>query len=116
MFLAEIFLKMGGYGIIQINMELLPHAHSIFAPWLVVIGAIQIIYVVFTSFSQRNFKRIIVYSSVSHMGFAFIGISSMTDIGLNGVILQMISHGLIGVALFFSSMNKLQQDMYLFFS
>jgi NAD(P)H-quinone oxidoreductase subunit 4 len=92
---------MGGYGIIRINMELLPHAHSIFAPWLVVIGAIQIVYVAFTSFSQRNLKRKIAYSSVSHMGFVLIGIGSITDIGLNGAILQMISHGLIGVALFF---------------
>ncbi|CAM6042376.1 unnamed protein product [Sphagnum compactum] len=54
MLLAGILLKMGGYGIIRINMELLPHAHSIFAPWLVVIGAIQIVYAAFTSFSQLS--------------------------------------------------------------
>jgi NAD(P)H-quinone oxidoreductase subunit 4 len=101
MFLVGIFLKMGGYGIIQINMELLPHAHSIFAPWLVVIRATQIVYVAFISFSQRNFKRIIIYSSISHMGFIFIEISSITYSTFNGAILQMISHGLIGVALFF---------------
>jgi NAD(P)H-quinone oxidoreductase subunit 4 len=56
----------------------------IFAPWLVVIGAIQIVYAAFTSFSQRNLKRRIAYSSVSHMGFVLIGIGSITDIGLNG--------------------------------
>ncbi|CAK9210535.1 unnamed protein product [Sphagnum troendelagicum] len=100
MLLAGILLKMGGYGIIQMNMELLPHVHSIFAPWLVVIGAIQIVYAAF-SFSQRNLKRRIAYSSVSHMGFVFIEIGSITDIGLNGAILQMISHGLIGVHSFF---------------
>nr|YP_009732825.1 NADH-plastoquinone oxidoreductase subunit 4 [Buxbaumia aphylla]QHU77167.1 NADH-plastoquinone oxidoreductase subunit 4 [Buxbaumia aphylla] len=101
MLLAGILLKMGGYGIIRINMELLPHAHSIFAPWIVGIGVIQIVYAALTSFSQRNLKRRIAYSSVSHMGFVLVGIGSMTDIGLNGAILQMISHGLIGAALFF---------------
>jgi NAD(P)H-quinone oxidoreductase subunit 4 len=87
MLLAEILLKMGGYGIIRINMELLPHVHSIFAPWLVVIGAIQIVYAAFPSFSQRNLKRRIDYSSVSHMGFVLIEIGSITDNGLNGTIL-----------------------------
>nr|YP_010189048.1 NdhD [Ulota hutchinsiae]QZJ48000.1 NdhD [Ulota hutchinsiae] len=101
MLLAGILLKMGGYGIIRINMELLPHAHSIFAPWIVIIGSIQIVYAALTSFSQRNLKRRIAYSSISHMGFVLIGIGSMTDLGFNGAILQMISHGLIGAALFF---------------
>ena len=99
MLLAGILLKMGGYGIIRINMELLPHAHSIFAPWIVIIGALQIVYAALTSFSQRNLKRRIAYSSISHMGFVLIGIGSMTDLGLNGAVLQMISHGLIGAAL-----------------
>jgi NAD(P)H-quinone oxidoreductase subunit 4 len=95
MLLAGILLKMGGYGLVRINMELLPHAHSLFAPWLVSIGAIQIVYGALTSLSQRNLKRRIAYSSVSHMGFVLIGIGSLTNIGLNGAILQMISHGLI---------------------
>nr|AJB98584.1 NADH-plastoquinone oxidoreductase subunit 4 [Botrychium sp. ternatum/japonicum] len=98
---AGILLKMGGYGLIRINMELLPHAHSIFPPWLVTIGAIQIVYASLISFSQRNLKRRIAYSSVSHTGFVIIGIGSITNMGLNGAILQMISHGLIGAALFF---------------
>nr|YP_010715514.1 NADH dehydrogenase subunit 4 [Todea barbara]WDE24591.1 NADH dehydrogenase subunit 4 [Todea barbara] len=101
MLLAGILLKMGGYGLIRINMELLPHAHSIFAPWLVLFGAVQIVYASLISLSQRNLKRRIAYSSISHMGFVIIGIGSLTDTGLNGAILQMISHGLIGAALFF---------------
>nr|YP_009113777.1 NADH-plastoquinone oxidoreductase subunit 4 [Zamia furfuracea]AFR45424.1 NADH-plastoquinone oxidoreductase subunit 4 [Zamia furfuracea]QWW89739.1 NADH dehydrogenase subunit 4 [Zamia fischeri]BAR93342.1 NADH-plastoquinone oxidoreductase subunit 4 [Zamia furfuracea]BDI62799.1 NADH-plastoquinone oxidoreductase subunit 4 [Zamia furfuracea] len=103
MLLAGILLKMGGYGLIRINMELLPHAHSLLSPWLVIVGAVQIIYAALTSLSQRNLKRRIAYSSVSHMGFVIIGIGSMADTGLNGAILQMISHGLIGAALFFSA-------------
>lgn len=82
-------------------MELLSHAHSIFSPWLIIIGAIQIIYAASTSPGQRNLKKRIAYSSVSHMGFIIIGIGSISDTGLNGALLQMISHGFIGAALFF---------------
>ena len=101
MLLAGILLKMGAYGLIRINMELLPHAHSIFSPWLVIIGTMQIIYAASTSPGQRNLKKRIAYSSVSHMGFIIIGIGSISDTGLNGAILQIISHGFIGAALFF---------------
>ena len=101
MLLAGILLKMGAYGLVRINMELLPHAHSLFSPWLMVVGTIQIIYAASTSPGQRNLKKRIAYSSVSHMGFIIIGIGSITDPGLNGAILQIISHGFIGAALFF---------------
>nr|YP_010382373.1 NADH-plastoquinone oxidoreductase subunit 4 [Fritillaria camschatcensis]UED15963.1 NADH-plastoquinone oxidoreductase subunit 4 [Fritillaria camschatcensis] len=101
MLLAGILLKMGAYGLIRINMELLPRAHSIFSPWLVIVGTIQIIYAALTSFGQRNLKKRIAYSSVSHMGFIIIGIGSITNMGLNGAILQILSHGFIGAALFF---------------
>uniref|UniRef100_A0AAU6NB61 NAD(P)H-quinone oxidoreductase chain 4, chloroplastic n=1 Tax=Potentilla biflora var. biflora TaxID=3121461 RepID=A0AAU6NB61_9ROSA len=101
MLLAGILLKMGAYGLVRINMELLPHAHSIFSPWLMIVGTIQIIYAALTSPGQRNLKKRIAYSSVSHMGFIIIGIGSISDTGLNGAILQIISHGFIGAALFF---------------
>ncbi|KAE9587536.1 putative NADH:ubiquinone reductase (H(+)-translocating) [Lupinus albus] len=101
MLLAGILLKMGAYGLVRINMELLPRAHSIFSPWLMIIGSIQIIYAASTSLGQRNLKKRIAYSSVSHMGFILIGIGSLSDTGLNGAILQIISHGFIGAALFF---------------
>ncbi|KAL5646647.1 hypothetical protein ACJX0J_003928 [Zea mays] len=101
MLLAGILLKMGAYGLIRVNMELLPHAHYLFSPWLVIIGAVQIIYAASTSLGQRNFKKRIAYSSVSHMGFIIIGIGSITNIGLNGAILQILSHGFIGATLFF---------------
>ncbi|RZC92603.1 hypothetical protein C5167_029529 [Papaver somniferum] len=100
MLLAGI-LKMGAYGLVRINMELLPHAHSLFSPWLIIVGTGQIIYAALTSPGQRNLKKRIAYSSVSHMGFTIIGIASVTDMGLNGAILQIISHGFIGAALFF---------------
>nr|YP_010628363.1 NADH dehydrogenase subunit 4 [Begonia convolvulacea]WBN95269.1 NADH dehydrogenase subunit 4 [Begonia convolvulacea] len=101
MLLAGILLKMGAYGLVRINMELLPSAHSIFSPWLIIVGIIQIIYAALTSPGQRNLKKRIAYSSVSHMGFIIIGIGSISDAGLNGSILQIISHGFIGTGLFF---------------
>nr|YP_009691062.1 NADH-plastoquinone oxidoreductase subunit 4 [Saccoloma inaequale]QEG57842.1 NADH-plastoquinone oxidoreductase subunit 4 [Saccoloma inaequale] len=101
MLLAGVLLKMGGYGLIRINLEILNRAHSIFGSWLVLLGAIQIVYASLASMSQRNLKRRIAYSSISHMGFVIIGIGSSTNMGINGAILQMISHGLIGAASFF---------------
>ena len=101
MLLAGILLKMGAYGLVRINMELLPRAHSLFSPWLMLVGTIQIIYAASTSPGQWNLKKRIAYSSVSHMGFIIIGLASISDTGLNGAILQIISHGFIGAALFF---------------
>ncbi|MEB3228810.1 MAG: NAD(P)H-quinone oxidoreductase subunit 4 [Synechocystis sp.] len=101
MLLAGILLKMGGYALLRMNVGMLPDAHAIFAPVLVILGVVNIIYAAFTSFAQRNLKRKIAYSSISHMGFVLIGLSSFTDLGTSGAMLQMISHGLIGASLFF---------------
>ncbi|WP_204104409.1 MULTISPECIES: NAD(P)H-quinone oxidoreductase subunit 4 [Spirulina sp. CCY15215] len=101
MLLAGILLKMGGYALIRMNLGMLPEAHVSFAPILVILGVVNIIYAALTSFAQRNLKRKIAYSSISHMGFVLIGIASFTPLGLSGAVLQMISHGLIGASLFF---------------
>lgn len=101
MLLAGILLKMGGYALIRMNVEMLPDAHVYFAPILVILGVVNIIYAALTSFAQRNLKRKIAYSSISHMGFVLIGMASFTNLGLSGAMLQMVSHGLIGASLFF---------------
>jgi NAD(P)H-quinone oxidoreductase subunit 4 len=101
MLLAGILLKMGGYALLRMNAGMLPDAHAFFAPVLVILGVVNIIYAALTSFAQRNLKRKIAYSSISHMGFVLIGLASFTDLGLSGAMLQMISHGLIGASLFF---------------
>ena len=101
MLLAGILLKMGGYALIRMNFGMLPDAHAYFAPILVILGCINIVYAALTSFAQRNLKRKIAYSSISHMGFVLIGIASFTNLGLSGAMLQMVSHGLIGASLFF---------------
>ena len=101
MLLAGILLKMGGYALLRFNCQLLPEAHSVFAPLLIVLGVVNIIYAALTSFAQRNLKRKIAYSSISHMGFVLIGIGTYSALGTSGAMLQMISHGLIGASLFF---------------
>ncbi len=101
MILAGVLLKMGGYGLIRLNMEMLPDAHVRFAPILAMLGVINIIYGALNSFAQKNMKRRLAFSSISHMGFVLLGIASYTDLGISGAMLQMISHGLIAAVLFF---------------
>jgi NAD(P)H-quinone oxidoreductase subunit 4 len=101
MILAGVLLKMGGYALIRMNMEMLPHAHVYFAPVLAILGIVNIVYGAFASFAQRNLKRRMAYSSISHMGFVLLGIASFSDLGISGAVLQMVSHGLIAAVLFF---------------
>jgi NAD(P)H-quinone oxidoreductase subunit 4 len=101
MLLAGILLKMGGYALFRFNSSMFPEAHVSFAPLLVVLGVVNIIYAALTSFAQRNLKRKIAYSSISHMGFVLIGVGSFSPLAASGAMLQMISHGLIGASLFF---------------
>ncbi len=103
MILAGVLLKMGGYALIRINIEMLPNAHISFAPVLAVLGVVNIIYGAFAAFAQGNLKRRLAYSSIAHMGFVLIGIASFTELGIGGAVLQMISHGLIAACLFFLS-------------
>nr|QQP00336.1 NADH dehydrogenase subunit 4 [Selaginella pallidissima]QQP00358.1 NADH dehydrogenase subunit 4 [Selaginella pallidissima] len=97
---AGALLKMGGHGPIRINMESSPRAHSIFAPGLAVVGATQIVCAALISLNQRSVKRRIAHPPVSHMGPVPIGIGPITEIGPEGAILQMISHGSTGAAPF----------------
>jgi NAD(P)H-quinone oxidoreductase subunit 4 len=103
MILAGVLLKMGGYALIRMNVEMLPNAHVYFAPVLAILGVVNIVYGALVSFAQRNLKRRMAYSSISHMGFVLLGIASYTELGLNGAVLQMVSHGLIAAALFYLS-------------
>ncbi|MEE3715885.1 NAD(P)H-quinone oxidoreductase subunit 4 [Tumidithrix elongata RA019] len=101
MILAGVLLKMGGYALIRINIEMLPNAHVYFAPVLAVLGVVNIVYGAFSAFAQTNMKRRLAYSSISHMGFVLLGLASFTDVGISGAVLQMLSHGFIAACLFF---------------
>jgi NAD(P)H-quinone oxidoreductase subunit 4 len=103
MILAGVLLKMAGYALIRMNIEMLPDAHVVFAPLLAMLGVINIIYASLTAFAQQNLKRRMAYSSIAHMGFVLLGLAAFTSLGISGALLQMISHGLIASALFFLS-------------
>jgi NAD(P)H-quinone oxidoreductase subunit 4 len=101
MLLAGVLLKMGGYALLRFNVQMLPEAHLVMAPALIVLGIVNIVYGALNAFAQDNVKRRIACSSVSHMGFVLLGIGAIDALGISGAMLQMISHGLIGASLFF---------------
>jgi NADH-quinone oxidoreductase subunit M len=100
--LAAILLKMAGYGFIRFSIGLFPIASDFFTPLILILSLIAIIFTSLIALMQDDMKRLIAYSSVAHMGFVTIGIFSFTKQGLEGSIVQMISHGLISAALFLS--------------
>lgn len=99
--LAGILLKIGGYGVIRICLGIFPDAAAQANWWLGLIGVISIIYGALNALAQTDLKRMIAYSSVSHMGFVLLGIASLTAEGLSGAVFQMMSHGFLSAALFF---------------
>jgi NADH-quinone oxidoreductase subunit M len=92
--LAGVLLKMGTYGLIRYNLDLFPAASIDFAPYIATLAVIGIIYGALVAMVQKDIKKLVAYSSVSHLGFVVLGIFSMTTIGLQGAIIQMINHGL----------------------
>jgi NADH-quinone oxidoreductase subunit M len=100
MILAAILLKMGAYGIIIFNMELLPQAFKIVAPIFMIFALINIIYTAFVAYAQTDLKRLVAYSSISNMGIVILGLCSLNLLGFSGAYFQMISHGIISAGLF----------------
>ena len=98
--LAGVLLKMGTYGLLRFNLTLFPDATVSFAFWMALLGAIGIVYGAAVAIVQPDIKRLVAYSSVSHMGFIVLGIFALTTQGLQGSVFQMISHGLATGALF----------------
>lgn len=100
--LAGILLKLGAYGMIRFLLPLFPKAAIYFKPYILVFCLISIIYASLTAIRQTDLKRIIAYASVAHMNYVVLGIFSLTTQGLEGSIIQMISHGFVSSGLFFS--------------
>nr|YP_010944693.1 NADH dehydrogenase subunit 4 [Palisada intermedia]WMC20764.1 NADH dehydrogenase subunit 4 [Palisada intermedia] len=99
--LAGILLKLGGYGFIRFSLPLFPEACIYFSPLIFLLSLIAIIYGSLTTLRQIDLKKIIAYSSISHMGFVTLGIFSLNPISIEGSIILMLSHGLISSAMFF---------------
>ncbi|PIQ83935.1 MAG: oxidoreductase [Candidatus Omnitrophica bacterium CG11_big_fil_rev_8_21_14_0_20_63_9] len=98
--LAGVLLKMGAYGFFRISYPILPEAAQWFSWTMGLLGAINIVYGAFVAMAQTDFKRLVAYSSVSHMGFVLLGLASLTSEGMNGAMLQMFSHGLLTGGMF----------------
>ena len=99
--LAAVLLKLGTYGFVRIAIPLLPDAAVEWAPWIGLLAVIGIIYGAFCCLAQTDMKRLVAFSSVAHMGFVMLGISTLTDFGINAAIMGMVAHGLITGMLFF---------------
>ena len=98
--LAAILLKMGTYGFVRFSLPILPEATLEFLPWLLVLSVIGIIYGALVAMMQKDMKKLVAYSSVSHLGFCMLGVFVATPVALEGGLLQMINHGISTGALF----------------
>ena len=98
--LAGVLLKMGAYGFIRFSIPMLPDATIFFTPFVYTLSVIAVIYTSLVALAQHDMKKLIAYSSVAHMGFVTIGLFSITQQGIEGALIQMLSHGLISSALF----------------
>ena len=98
--LAGVLLKVGAYGLIRFNLQLFPEASKYFASAVSILAVIGIIYGAVVALIQTDIKRLVAYSSVSHLGFVVLGIFAFTDQGVTGGVLQMVNHGLSTGALF----------------
>ncbi len=99
--LAGVLLKMGTYGLMRFNLPLFPDASYHYAPIIAVLAIIGIIYGAIVSFAQKDAKKLVAYSSISHLGFVTLGIFALNNAGIQGAILQGVNHGLSTGALFF---------------
>ena len=101
--LAGLLLKTGAYGLIRFVLPLFPVAAAEFAPWAMLLGVIGILYGAILAFAQTDLKRLVAYTSVSHMGFVILGVFAFNTLAMQGVVMQMITHGISTGALFILS-------------
>jgi len=98
--LAGVLLKMGTYGFVRFSLPMLPAATRHFLPWMLSLSVIGIVYGALVAMVQKDWKKLVAYSSVSHLGFCMLGVFALNEVGIKGGVLQMINHGLSTGALF----------------
>ncbi len=109
--LAGILLKTGAYGLLRFAIPLFPEASMGFAPVAMAMGVIGVVYGAFLAFGQSDFKRLVAYSSVSHMGFVLLGLYAWNSLAVQGAVMQMVAHGVSTAALFMIA-GALQQRLH----
>jgi NADH-quinone oxidoreductase subunit M len=98
--LAGVLLKLGGYGILRVNFPVFPDSTAYFIGVIAVFGVINIIYGAFCAMAQTDFKKLVAYSSVSHMGYVLLGMAALNGEGMNGAVFQMFNHGTSSAMMF----------------
>jgi NADH-quinone oxidoreductase subunit M len=108
---AGVLMKLGAFGIIRLGMQLLPEGAEFWMPMLITLGTINVLYGAVSAMAQTDFKYMVGYSSVSHMGYVLMGLATMNAIGVNGAVLQMFSHGVM-TALMFAMVGALYDQAH----
>ena len=98
--LAAIMLKLGAYGFVRLSLPILPDASHYLAPMMITLSLIAVVYIGFVALVQADMKKLIAYSSISHMGFVTLGFFIFNQLGVEGALVQMISHGFVSAAMF----------------
>jgi NADH-quinone oxidoreductase subunit M len=98
---SGILLKIGAFGLIRFGLGIFPEQFRDLSVLLAVLGVVNLLYGAFMAFIQDDFKMVLAYSSISHMGIVLIGLGALNEAGIQGAIFQVVSHGLISALLFF---------------
>ncbi|MFN8556720.1 MAG: NADH-quinone oxidoreductase subunit M [Dehalococcoidia bacterium] len=108
---AGVLMKLGGFGVIRLGIQLMPEGAAFWMPGLIILGTINATYGSLSALAQRDFKQMIGYSSVSHMGYVMMGLATLNTVGINGAVLQMFAHGVM-TALFFAMVGALYDQAH----
>jgi NADH-quinone oxidoreductase subunit M len=108
---AGVLMKLGAFAALRVGVQLMPDGARVHLPWIIVLALINVVYGAFIAFRQRDFKYVIGFSSVSHMGLVMVGIATMNITGLTGAGLQMFSHGVM-TALFFACVGMVYEQAH----
>ncbi len=100
MLLAGVLLKMGAYGLIKFNLSFFPDWFDLCSSLIIILGVVNVLYAAFIAFAQTDLKKLVAYSSISHMGLVLIGLGALTIVSMSGAVFQLVAHGLVSAALF----------------